>query len=100
VNDLQEICQWLLDNTNALSILLLDKSGATLARAGAETDHRALLPDADTQERFEQRGEQTLHVSAVAERAVLVVVFDARSSLGLVRLRVKKAAEEMQKAFQ
>ena len=32
-------------------------------------------------------------------RVVLVVIFDAKSSLGLVRLRVKKAGEEHAKVF-
>ena len=33
-------------------------------------------------------------------RVVLVVIFDAKSSLGLVRLRVKKAGEELAKVFE
>jgi hypothetical protein len=35
----------------------------------------------------------------VGGRAILVVLFDERSSLGLVRLRVKKATEEMTRLF-
>ena len=35
----------------------------------------------------------------VGGRAILVVLFDERSSLGLVRLRVKKASEEMSRLF-
>ena len=40
-----------------------------------------------------------LPLSLVAQRAILVVLFDTRSSLGLVRLRVKKASEELTKVF-
>jgi hypothetical protein len=36
----------------------------------------------------------------VAGKVVLVVIFDARSSLGLVRLRVKKAGEELARIFE
>jgi predicted regulator of Ras-like GTPase activity (Roadblock/LC7/MglB family) len=32
-----------------------------------------------------------MHLSVVAERLILVVVFDRRSSVGLVRLRVRQA---------
>jgi hypothetical protein len=39
-------------------------------------------------------------MSIVAGRVVLVVIFDAKSSLGLVRLRVKKAGEELGKVFE
>jgi hypothetical protein len=38
-------------------------------------------------------------MSIVGGRVVLVVIFDAKSSLGLVRLRVKKAGEELAKVF-
>ena len=40
-----------------------------------------------------------LHLSVVGERAILVVLFDRRSTLGLVRLRVKRAAEELARIF-
>ena len=33
-----------------------------------------------------------MHLSVVAERLILVVVFDRRSSVGLVRLRVRQAS--------
>ena len=37
--------------------------------------------------------------SIVAARVILVVIFDERSSLGLVRLRVKRATNEMNSIF-
>jgi hypothetical protein len=36
----------------------------------------------------------------VASRVILVVLFDRRSSLGLVRLRVKKCSEELAGIFE
>jgi hypothetical protein len=36
----------------------------------------------------------------VAGRVILVVIFDQRSSLGLVRLRVKKASDELGVVFE
>jgi hypothetical protein len=36
----------------------------------------------------------------VANKWILVVVFDERSSLGLVRLRVKKATADMNRVFE
>jgi hypothetical protein len=39
-------------------------------------------------------------MSIVGARVVLVVIFDARSSLGLVRLRVRKASEELARVFE
>ena len=40
-----------------------------------------------------------IHISIVAARVILVVIFDERSSLGLVRLRVKRATNEMNSIF-
>jgi hypothetical protein len=41
-------------------------------------------------------GEKTnVHISIVGARVILLVLFDERSSLGLVRLRVRKAAAEL-----
>ena len=41
-----------------------------------------------------------IHISIVAQRVILVVIFDERSSLGLVRLRVKRASNELTDVFE
>jgi predicted regulator of Ras-like GTPase activity (Roadblock/LC7/MglB family) len=41
-----------------------------------------------------------IHISIVAGRVILVVIFDERSSLGLVRLRVKRATAEVNGIFE
>ncbi len=41
-----------------------------------------------------------IHISLVAQKLILVVIFDKRSSIGLVRLRVKKACEELAKLIE
>jgi len=40
---------------------------------------------------FHEGERDHIHISLVGQRAILVVIFDQRSSLGLVRLRVKKS---------
>ena len=44
---------------------------------------------------FHQGERDNLHITLVGTRIILVVIFDDRSSLGLVRLRVKKAGAEL-----
>lgn len=44
---------------------------------------------------FHEGEREHLHISLVAGQVILVVLFDERSSLGLVRLRVKKGTEEL-----
>jgi predicted regulator of Ras-like GTPase activity (Roadblock/LC7/MglB family) len=49
---------------------------------------------------FHQGQKDNLHMTLIAGRIILVVVFDDRSSLGLVRLRVKKAGAQLAKVFE
>jgi predicted regulator of Ras-like GTPase activity (Roadblock/LC7/MglB family) len=113
VDEVAEICAQLLRDSNALSIALLDKNGETIAQAGAPVDLHAisarfagaamatLLADRELSVRGggSVERETSTHVALVADRALLVVLFDFRSSLGLVRLRSKKAVEELGRAF-
>jgi len=48
---------------------------------------------------FHEGEKDNLHISIVGGRVILVVIFDQRSSLGLVRLRVKKASDELGRIF-
>jgi hypothetical protein len=40
-----------------------------------------------------------IHLSIVADCAILSIILDERSSLGLVRLRVKRATADFEKIF-
>ena len=94
---------------NAKFVFLLDKSGQQIAAAGelddvdptslasltagnvAATEGVAQLVGEDGFTSLYHEGRRdSLHISLVADRVILLVVFDARSSLGLVRLRVEQ----------
>ena len=49
---------------------------------------------------FHEGEKDNLHISIVGGRVILVVLFDSRSSLGLVRLRVKKSSDELSAIFE
>ena len=44
---------------------------------------------------FHEGERDNMHLSVVAERLILVIVFDRRSSVGLVRLRVRQASARL-----
>jgi predicted regulator of Ras-like GTPase activity (Roadblock/LC7/MglB family) len=48
---------------------------------------------------FHEGEKDNIHISIIAKRVILVIIFDQRSSLGLVRLRVKKSAETLTRIF-
>ena len=52
-----------------------------------------LLKENEFATQFHEGEKANIHIQLVGNRVILVVIFDSRSSLGLVRLRVKKASE-------
>ncbi len=108
----------LLREANAKVIFLVDKNGQLIAGCG-ETERfdttslasltagniaatgglAKLIGEKEFSILFHEGEKDNLHISIVGGRVILVVLFDTRSSLGLVRLRVKKASEELTAIF-
>src|SRR5580765_819782 len=88
-------------DSNSKIVFLVDKNGQQIAAQGdmagdvAATDGLAkLIGEKEFSILFHEGERDNIHISLVAQRVILVVIFDERSSLGLVRLRVKKASQE------
>src|SRR5262252_5466724 len=113
------ILQKLKEDSNAKMVFLVDKNGQQIAYNGdinnldttslasltagnvAATDGLArLIGEKEFSVLFHEGERDNIHISIVASRVILVVIFDERSSLGLVRLRVKKASGELEKIFE
>ncbi|MCD6497982.1 MAG: roadblock/LC7 domain-containing protein [Deltaproteobacteria bacterium] len=111
---IQETVEKLHRDSNAKAILLIDKNGQEIATVG-EVDNldttslsslmagnvaatggiARLLQEKEFSGQFHEGEHTNVHISIVAQRLILVVLFDERSSLGLVRLRVRKAGAEL-----
>ena len=108
----------LVRDANAKVVFLVDKNGQQIAAHGdienldttslasltagnvAATDGLArLIGEKEFSILFHEGEKDNIHISIVAQRVILVVIFDERSSLGLVRLRVKKASQELNDVF-
>jgi predicted regulator of Ras-like GTPase activity (Roadblock/LC7/MglB family) len=95
-------------------VFLVDKDGTLLASAGdavgfdttslaslaagniAATGGLAnLIGEKEFSVLFHEGERDNMHLSVVAERLILVIVFDRRSSVGLVRLRVRQASKRL-----
>ncbi len=115
---LKTAIQRLCSDANAKFVFLVDKNGQQIAAHGemlnldttslasltagnvAATDGLAHLIGERGFPVLSHEGERdNIHISIVAGRVILVVIFDERSSLGLVRLRVKRATAEMGSIF-
>lgn len=106
-------------DSNAKIVFLVDKNGQQIAAMGdmkgldatslasltagnvAATDGLAkLIGEKEFSILFHEGERDNIHISLVAQRVILVVIFDERSSLGLVRLRVKRASQELERVFE
>jgi predicted regulator of Ras-like GTPase activity (Roadblock/LC7/MglB family) len=75
-------------------------SSLTAGNVAATGGISKILREKDFTSQFHEGEKTHVHITLVAGRAILVVLFDERSSLGLVRLRVRKATEEMARLFE
>jgi len=108
------VLQRLRDEANARLTVLLDKNGQQIAWSGelrgvdstslaslaagnvAATEGLAqLIGEREFSILFHEGENQHLHINVVDGRAILLVLFDERSSLGLVRLRVRRASADL-----
>lgn len=109
----------LLKEANAKLVFLVDKDGQLIASSGETRDMDTtslasltagniaatgglakLIGEKEFSILFHEGEKDNLHISIVGQRVIVVVIFDQRSSLGLVRLRVKKASEELNAIIQ
>jgi predicted regulator of Ras-like GTPase activity (Roadblock/LC7/MglB family) len=117
-NQIKGIISKLRVDSNAKLVFLVDKNGQQIAAHGdtenldttslasltagnvAATDGLAkLIGEKEFSILFHEGEKDNIHISIVGLRVILVVIFDQRSSLGLVRLRVKKASQELNDVF-
>ena len=118
-NQIKTVISKLRIDANAKVVFLVDKNGQQIAAQGeienldttslasltagnvAATDGLArLIGEKEFSILFHEGERDNIHISIVAQRVILVVIFDERSSLGLVRLRVKKAGAQLARVFE
>ena len=119
VEQLTALCAQLHRDSNSKTVVLIDKSGQYIASSGtvgeldltslasltagnmaATSGLAELIGEADFPNVFHEGERESMHLSLVSDRAILVVIFDRRTSLGLVRLRVKKMTDAMTAVFE
>jgi predicted regulator of Ras-like GTPase activity (Roadblock/LC7/MglB family) len=116
---LTDICERLVRDALAKAIFVVDKDGQLVTGTGETTgvDTTGLaslvagstaatgglaqmLGEEEFPVHFHEGSHTHLHVSVIGGELILVVIFDERSSLGLVRLRVKRAYKEMKEIYE
>lgn len=118
-NQIQAVVERLVKEANAKVVFIVDKNGQLIAAAGdtenldttslasltagniAATGGMArLLRENEFATQYHEGEKANIHIQLVGKRVILVVIFDSRSSLGLVRLRVRRASDELNAIFE
>jgi predicted regulator of Ras-like GTPase activity (Roadblock/LC7/MglB family) len=108
------ILQELLKNSNSSSVLLLDKTGQLISSLGeppqfdlhsfaslcaadfeANAQLAVLIGEKDFSTLYHQGSNESMYLARVEQNIILVILFDKRTTLGLVRLRAKKALDNL-----
>lgn len=108
-----------LVESNGRSALLVDRTGQLVATVGEQptfdptafatltaadfsaNDQLAkLIGENDFKSLFHQGETASMYLADVARRVILVVLFDNRTTLGLVRLRMKDTVKELTELFE
>jgi predicted regulator of Ras-like GTPase activity (Roadblock/LC7/MglB family) len=120
-DDFQRIARQLSQLTSSASArttMLVDRNGQMIAFSGEEprfdtnafaslsaadfaaNDHLAsLIGETEFSSLYHQGERESMYLADIRKRVILVVLFDDRTTLGLVRLRVKRAVKELDVIF-
>lgn len=118
LKQIQKVADRLQQDSRARTILLIDKNGQLVAAAGeaAQLDTTSLsslvagnvaatggiaklLQEDEFTGQFHEGKGMSIHMTLVGRRIILVVLFDKNTTQGLVRLRVKRAQDELVPIF-
>ncbi len=105
-------------SAKARVVFLIDRNGQLMGQAGdaAKVDTTALaaltasnvaasraiaelMGEDEFGGAFHEGDNENMHVSVVGDKGILVVLFDSQTSIGLVRLRVKKTSQALGQLF-
>ena len=114
-----ESLQSFLRDCNARCALLVDRTGQLVATVGekpkfdpttfatltaadfsANDQLAKLIGENDFNSLFHQGEKESMYLADVSRRVILVVLFDNRTTLGLVRLKMKEVVVELSKLFE
>ncbi len=109
----------LLRETNVKSLLLVDRAGQVVANVGEPPQFDAqafasltaadfsandqlakMIGEHEFSSLFHQGEKESMYLADVARRVILVALFDNRTTLGMVRLKVKVTVDQLTRLFE
>jgi len=117
IEQINEVCSALLDKSEALAGMLVDTEGHLITQVGetkidlesmsaliagsyqATRQVARLLGEEEFALTLHQGKHENIHLSLVGERALFVVVFDGKTTVGKIRLYSDQAAQKLVEIF-
>ena len=115
---IQQLLAQFLADSGARTALIVDRTGQLVATVGeppafdptafatltaadfsANDQLARMLGEPEFGALFHQGERESMYLADIARRVILVVLFDTRTTLGLVKLRVKAAVQELNSVF-
>lgn len=115
---IQQVLAQFLHDSSARTALIVDRTGQLVSTVGeppvfdstafatltaadfsANDQLARMLGEPEFGALFHQGERESMYLADVARRVILVVLFDNRTTLGLVKLRVRNAVPELVKVF-
>jgi len=115
---IQTILSGFLGESNARTALIVDRTGQMVSTAGespafdatafasltaadfsANDQLARMLGESEFGALFHQGERESMYLADIARRVILMVLFDNRTTLGLVKLRVKTAVVQLNQVF-
>jgi predicted regulator of Ras-like GTPase activity (Roadblock/LC7/MglB family) len=114
-----QVLQRFLFDSNARCAIVVDRSGQLITTAGdrptfdvtafatltaadfsANDQLARLIGERDFNTLFHQGERESMLLADVAHRVILVILFDSRTTLGMVRLKMRGAVDELTRLFE
>jgi predicted regulator of Ras-like GTPase activity (Roadblock/LC7/MglB family) len=103
IEDTQSMCAMLVDKSGQLVTTVGNAPGLdattfaslTAADFGANDQLARILGETEFSTLFHQGERESVLVADVARRLILVIIFDSRTSVGLVKLKLRPQVEEL-----
>jgi predicted regulator of Ras-like GTPase activity (Roadblock/LC7/MglB family) len=84
---------------NTLDIDILSLSALTAANFGATAEIAKILGEEEFTLLFHKGKSENVYFTAIGEHVIMVTLFDDKTSLGLIRLRINQIADELSSAL-
>lgn len=115
---IEQLLQAFLRDSHSRCVLLIDRLGQILTSTGespefdsaafaslaaadfsANAQLASMIGEPDFSSLFHQGARESLFLADVAKRVILVVLFDERATLGMIRIKVRRLIRDLNEVF-